>query len=194
MRAFRRLNPSRWALVAAAITTVACAKAAATPEAVSPERGLRTLTANDDEVSNIAVAAAKYLPPVGTTRPYFAGVFVDRRKARSASDAVVRATGFTAVNEASRSTRPPECRVVNRSTGATTTVPCPASVTVMAAAVVPPTYTFAAVRATADSAYVGITTKTTGTPEESCMTLVRSAGTWTVLRTTVATSAEHCGK
>jgi hypothetical protein len=58
----------------------------------------------------------------------------------------------------------------------------------------PPTFTFDEVRATADSAYVGITEAGQMAAKSSCVTLMRRAGTWTHLSSTVMADPRQCGK
>lgn len=163
---------------------------ARTPEtSANPARGLRDLSGDNAELSEIAVAATRAVQPraaAGTT--FFNGVFVNGRKARLASDAVARATGFTATSTTRTPT--PQCRAVNTSTGQSTPIACPAS----ASQALPPTVTFDEVRSTADSAYVGITEESAMSSRGSCVTLVRRAGAWTFLSSNIMADPRHCGK
>lgn len=168
----------------------ACGGGAAPKVTADPARGLRTMTTEDPELTAIAVAAARALPLNGTAQsvPFFGGVFVDGRKSRPASDAVVRATGFPA---GSSSTRRPQVRCEARSSsGQTREVPCPPQTQQM----LPPTYIFEEVRATADSAYVGITETMNGSSKGSCVTLVKRGASWDYLGSTVIASPRNCGK
>jgi hypothetical protein len=117
----------------------------------------------------------------------FAGVYVEGKKATRASDDVARAMGFTQVQRVLRT--PVQCRVVS-SNGQSRTVPCPPA----AMANVPPTYTFDEVRATPDSAYVGVDETTNSVPKASCITLLRVGSNWRVVNTTIIANARNCGK
>jgi hypothetical protein len=173
--------------IALAWILIACGGKPAPDTSADPARGLRKLT--DTEVSEIAVAAAQSLPPSGSVTSHFSGVFIDGQQARMASEAVVRATGFVAVE--GRTTPPsPPCRVRNVATGATTPVPCPPS----AATALPPTWSFVAVRATNDSAYVGSSKAESGRAEPGCITLARAGARWRVVSTLPMADARRCGR
>lgn len=178
---------------AIALAVLACSSAPApapTPSPADSARGLRNL--NDPkaeaELTAIAVAAARSLPPSSSTRGLFSGVFVDGRRAREATQAVIRAAGLTEVSS-SRGVKV-QCRSTNMSTGQSTPIPCPTSV----AASQPPVMSFAEVRATADSAYVGLTETTDRSSRASCITLERTASDWRVVTQLTIADARRCGK
>jgi hypothetical protein len=176
-------------LLLLALAGTACGGGKTPETSANPARGLRDLSKDDAEVFSIAVAATHAVGSrTGSGTTFFSGVFVNGRKARLASDAVARATGFTPTS----STRAPrvECRAVNTSTGQSRAVPCPATATQS----IPPTVTFDEIRATADSAYVGITEEAQMSSKGSCATLVRRNGAWTFLSTTVMADPRQCGK
>ena len=178
----------RHASIAAMMILTACATSATPKAAANPARGLLDLRAAEAEVAEIAVEAARSLPQEGRTRPNFAGVYVGGTKVRSASDAVVRATGFTAVN----STGPTkvECGRQNMSTGQITPMPCPASATLS----IPPTFSFAEVRATADSGYVGSAKHSHNAPAlTTCITLAREGARWKVVDAKPIGDPKRCG-
>jgi hypothetical protein len=177
-------------LLLLAFAGAACSGAKAPATTPDPARGLRDLSKDDAELTAIAVAAARTIPPKSTSgaTTLFSGVFVNGRKARLASDAVVRSTGFAATS--SSRTPTPQCRLENVSTGQSRPAPCPASVS----SYMPPTFTFDEVRATADSAYVGVTEAGQMAAKSSCLTLTRRAGTWTYLSSTVMADPRQCGK
>lgn len=176
-------------VIATALVLTACGKPGAPEVTSDPARGLRTFTDTDPILSEIAVEAARSLPMEGRTTPAFGGVYVDGRRYRAASEAVARATGFTATS-GSGPVRP-ECRSVNQTTGASTPIPCPAS----ASSSIPVVYSFAEVRATADSAYVGSTKAAANSASAAtCITLSRSEGRWMVLRTVPIGDAKRCGR
>jgi hypothetical protein len=172
------------------VALAACSGGAAPKVTADPARGLRTLTTEDPDVTAIAIEAARALPRNGPSAamPRFAGVFVEGRRSRPATDAVTRVTGFTPVTNARTAT--PQCRAVNTSTGQSINVPCPASAT----AVIPPTYSFTEVRATADSAYVGVTESSGNSDKVSCMTLIHRGVSWVYFGTMVTANARNCGK
>lgn len=179
--------PYRILLLAA---IVACGGGAAPKVTADPARGLRAITTEDPEVTAIAVAAARSLPSNGTAQamPLFGGVFVDGKRSRPASDAVVRATGFLV---GSSSTRRPQMRCEARSSsGQTREIPCPPQTQQM----LPPTYIFEEVRATTDSAYVGVTETLNGSAKGSCVTLVKRGASWDYLGSMVIASPRNCGK
>jgi hypothetical protein len=178
---------SRGVQAALAFALIACAGKPA-PQVADPSRGLKALATEDREVSDIAIAAARSLPISRTGQPLFAGVYVNERKSRSATDAVKRATGFP---EVSRAPRPRELRcMVRSSSGQEREIPCPPA----AVSAVPPTFTFVEVRATEDSAYVGIEETDDRSEKASCITLLRRIGGWSVLSTSIIASAKNCGK
>ena len=76
------------------------------------------------------------------------------------------------------------------STGESTPIPCPPSV----AASQPPVLSFAEVRATADSAYVGLTETTDRYSRASCVTLARAGSDWRVVTQLTIADARRCGK
>ena len=170
---------------------VACGGTKAPETTVSPSRGLRALTIDDPEVTAIANAATRALPSMGSSSSgthFFAGVYVNGRRARLATDAVVRTTGYTAVSSVPKRTTV-ECRAVS-SSAQSRPVQCPAA----ARATIPPTFTFDEVRATADSAYVGITETNDMAEKSSCVTLVRRGTTWTYLGSAIVANGKLCGK
>jgi hypothetical protein len=177
-------------LACAALLVIGCS--ARQPPSVTPDeqpqRGLRDLAGDEAELSSIALAASQKLPPPGSPQPAFGGVYVNGRYARHASDAVARAVGYATV----QSTRAPKvagCRVVS-STGQSKDVPCPASVQ----QAVPTVFSFREVRATADSAYVGITESGPNVTRDNCVTLWRTSSGWIVLRSAVVSDAKRCGR
>lgn len=178
--------------VAVALTAAACSSAKAPEIGPDPTRGLRSFTGAETEVAEIVAEAALSLPPEVNPKPAFSGVYLNGRRSRNATDAVVRATGFTAVSTPAINQRP-ECRSVS-STGVSTPIPCPASAAPIIESMKPPVYSFLAVRATADSAYVGSRKQTSRSTEDNCITLIRAAGKWSVLRTVSATDAARCGE
>src|SRR4051812_41938041 len=125
-------------LAALMIGVAACGGAKAPETTANPARGLRPLTMDDPEVTSIAVVAARALPSIGTnsSQPMFSGVYVNGRKARLASDAVARASGFTAISATPRRTSV-ECTAVS-SSGQSKAVQCPPSVKQM----IPPVFSF----------------------------------------------------
>ena len=165
----------------------ACGGGKAPETMANPARGLRNLGPDSAAVSDMAVEAARSLPPQRSTQPLFGGVYVNDRLSRTATDAVKRATGFTVTS----TTRQPEVRCrVQTSGGASRDIPCPPQ----AAAAVPPSVSFVSVRATGDSAYVGLL-EVDGTAERSsCITLVRRTGGWSYLSNSIIASAKNCGK
>jgi hypothetical protein len=177
-------------LVLLAVAATACGGAKPAQTEPSPARGLLRLTADDAQLSAIAVAAARGLPSINksTSTPAFGGVYVDGRRARLATDAVVRATGFTAVSTPTRSGNV-QCRAVS-STGKSMPVPCPPE----ARQALPVTYTFDEVRATADSAYVGVSESSDTADRGSCMTLVKRQGNWTYFSTLIMADPKRCGR
>jgi hypothetical protein len=176
---------SRIALIlAASLALTACAKK--TPEVVNPTRGLRTLATEDPDVTAISLEAARAVW-TQAGQPLFAGVFVNERRSRSATEAVKRATGAT---EVSSSRRGPVRCMARTSAGQEREIPCP----VQAVASIPPTFTFVEVRATADSAYVGILETDERIEKSSCVTLTRRPGGWNFLGTMVIANAKHCGR
>ena len=176
----------RGAQAALALAIIACGKKPA-PEAVNPARGLKTLTTEDPEVVAIAVEAARSLPAQRTTQPLFGGVYVNDRRSRPATDAVKRATGFTEVPAAPR---PSSTSCVARVNGREQQVACPPSM----ATAIPPTFTFAEVRATEDSAYVGVSFIDGPSEKSSCITLLRKIGGWATVSTAIIANARNCGK
>jgi hypothetical protein len=180
---------------AIAVTVLACSSAPAPAPTASPAassaRGLRNLNEPQAEADLAAIAVEAAMSVQATSagsRPFFGGVFVSSRKNRLASDAVVRATGFTAVN----GTGPAkvECRAQNVSTGQTKPIPCPAQ----AVDALPPSFSFLEVRATADSAYVGVMESNPRASRASCITLARNGTAWKVLTTLVIADPRQCGK
>jgi hypothetical protein len=170
------------------IGVVGCGGAKAAETSASPTRGLRSLRTDDPDLTAIATVAAQTLPSAGTAlaKPVFRGVFVNGQMSRSATDAVMRATGFTQAS----STRQPfvVCRV-SSSSGQSTPTQCPGSVK----ASLPSTFSFDEVRATADSAYVGVTEVTGAASKASCLTLVRRGNDWQNLGSAVIAVARRCG-
>lgn len=159
---------------------------------VTPEpqaaRGLVDLGGDEVELSSIALVASQKLPPPGNPQPAFGGVYVNGRYARRASEAVARAVGYASV-QSTRAPKAAQCRVVS-SSGASRDIPCPASVQ----QAVPTVFTFPEVRATADSAYVGIAESGPNATRSNCVTLWRTAGGWIVLRSVVIADAKSCGR
>ena len=172
---------------AVAVAVMACAKQQPAPETVNPARGLKTLTTEDREVSEIAVAAVRALPPSRSGQPLFAGVYVNDRKSRPATDAVKRATGFTEVTAPLRPSSG-QCRA--RVNGQEREIPCPANT----ATAIPPTFTFVEVRATEDSAYVGLTETDDRSEKASCITMLRKIGGWATVSTSIIANPKNCGK
>jgi hypothetical protein len=171
--------------IVAALMLAACAKKAPL-ESTNPARGLRTLATEDSDVTAISLEAARAVW-TQAGQPRFGGVFVNDRRSRSATDAVKRATGATEVTSTQRGQL--RCRIVS-SSGQEREVPCPPQ----AVASIPPTFTFVEVRATADSAYVGVLEADGRSEKASCVTLTRRPGGWNYLRTTVIANAKHCGR
>lgn len=177
--------------LAAIAALLACSSAPEPAPIANPARGLRNL--NDPQVEKdlaaIAVEAAMSVQSSAPgSRPFFGGVFVGSRKNRVASDAVVRATGFTAVSGTGSPKM--ECRQQNMSTGQSRPIPCPAA----AVDALPPSFSFPEVRATADSAYVGVLETSPRASKASCITLGRKGAAWKVLTTMVIADARQCGK
>lgn len=169
------------------VVCAACGGKKAPETTADPARGVRNLGPDSAVVADIAVVAARALPPQRTTQPFFGGVYVNDRLSRPATDAVRRATGFSVTS----STRAPtvQCRVQS-SSGASREVPCPPQ----AAAAIPPTIAFVSVRATPDSAYVGLL-EVDGTSEKgSCTTLTYRIGGWTYLSNSIIANPKNCGK
>src|SRR4051812_30976163 len=108
------------------IGLTACGGAKAPEVAPNPARGLRNLSTDDQEVTAIALAAARTLPPAsaGLPQPFFGGVFADGKQLRQATSAVTRLTGFY-LAPTSR-TPAPQCRRVEMSTGKSVPIQCPA--------------------------------------------------------------------
>lgn len=172
--------------------TVSCGSKAASGTAAAPAanaaRGLRTFVTDDPAVTQIALEAAQSLPPIigsSSNKPLFGGVFVEGKRFRLASEAVVRTMGFTATSSSRPAT--PVCR---SSTGAT--IACPSTGTTI---VMPPTITFEEVKATADSAYVGVGEEaSTGQSKQTCITLRRIGNGWKVTSTAIIADARRCGR
>src|SRR5688572_30649023 len=171
--------------IVAALVLAACAKKAP-PESANPARGLRTLATEDADVTAISLEAARSVW-TRTGQPLFGGVFVNDRRSRSATDAVKRATGATEVTNRGRGNV--RC-MIRTSGGQEREIPCPPQ----AAASIPPTFTFVEVRATADSAYVGVVESDQRTEKANCVTLTRRLGGWNFVGTTVIANAKHCGR
>jgi hypothetical protein len=152
-----------------------------------PARGLIPLTVEDDRLDAIVLEASRAIPETGQNRPLFGGVYVDGRHARRATDVVARASGLQAVT----TTRSPkvECRATS-SSGRSTPIPCPPQ----AVAALPPVLSFVEVRATADSAYVGLLESDDRSSKSSCITLLRAGTGWRMLETSVIADAKRCGR
>ena len=174
--------------LAVALTLTACGGSAAPKIVADPARGLVALTADDPRVDAIAVAADRDIRVLVQPMPLFGGVYVDGRRAIRATNAVARATGLTATS--GTGTPKVECRAQNMSTGQSISVPCPPA----AVAAIPRVLSFIAVRATADSAYVGVLEADNRSSKSSCMTLTRAGTDWKVLGTSIVTDAKHCGR
>ena len=172
------------------IGAMACGGAKAPETTPNPARGLRNLTTDETELTRIVTAASRELPRGGASGlpTFFSGVFVGGSKARLAGDAVLRVTGYSP--SSSTRTPAPQCAVQNMSTGQRTPIPCPAS----AKQSVPITYTMAEVRATADSAYVGVIEATDISMKASCVVLIHRETSWSYLRTDPVADAKQCGK
>jgi hypothetical protein len=193
-----RLPPTQRAAFAIGALALAAACGAKSASETGPApaanaaRGLRTFATDDPLVTEIALEAAQSLPTTvtsGGNKPLFAGVFVEGKRFRLASETVVRTMGYTATSS-SRPARA-ECRAVNQSTGASTPIPCPASTSTM----VPPTITFEEMKATADSAYVGVAEESsTGQSRQSCIVLRRIGNGWRVTSTAIIADARRCGR
>jgi hypothetical protein len=173
-------------LFLAVIGAAACGGSRAAESAINPERGLRSLTQDSAAVSDIAIEAARSLPPQRTTEVLFAGVYVNDRLSRTATDAVKRATGFVITS----GTGKPEVRCRVQSSTGSREVPCPAQVVQS----IPSTISFASVRATADSAYVGMIGSDGTSEKASCLTLVRRGVRWVYVTNTVIANAKFCGR
>jgi hypothetical protein len=143
---------------------------------------------NQRVLEDIVIAAARALPPQGSSQLLFGGVYVDGRSSREATEAVRRATGMSVVSSGRRPTV--QCRAVNQSTGQSTPVPCPAA----AAQALPPTLTFVDVRATADSGYVGAAEEANAGTKSNCVTLRKVGSEWRVVSTLVIANPRNCGK
>ena len=177
----------RRVLITAAIVLAACGHTPEPVAVVNPARGLRSLTADSTEVTAIALAAAGEVRPGAMPKALFAGVYVDGKKAVKASTEVAHANGFALV---ARPRAPKMTCTLKGPDGQTREMQCPREVVASA----PSVYVFDEVRATADSAYVGMSEVTPDATKANCITLLRRMKAWSVEKSTPIGDARQCGK
>src|SRR4051812_30118160 len=170
--------PHRFMTIAAFGAAIAAAGCASHPAqtAPSPARNVRILAATDTELTALAVAAGLSLDRSGSPEPSFQGVVIDGYQARSATDAVLRATQLARYTDT-----PVPTGVASRSGG--TIGPATAKV-----------YALNYFRVTPDSGYVAATTPVGGgNALPSCITLARVGKSWRTVSTKSVARADRCG-